>query len=588
MKEKQINPATQYDQVIAAYDRAFEKWEKRADKIVKRYRDEQRAKQDNDQTKFNILWSNVNTLVPACYSNVPKPDVARRFRDQDPVGRVASLILERALSFEIENYPDFRATMRQAVQDRFLPGRGTAWVRYEPHFKASGMQVPTDGLEISEDIDEPNEQIDYECCPTDYVNWRDFGHNVARTWEEVYVGWRIVYMYEDAVQERFGEEIASKIAYDASPEKTKKDPTLQEVKKQAKVYEIWDKQKKKVFWINKSIEGFLDERDDPLGLQGFFPFPKPLFATVTNDTLVPVPDFALYQDQARELDILADRIDGLVRMLQIKGCYDAATPELARLFTEGVNGTLIPIKNYAAFAEKHGFSGSLDIVDLKPIYEAIKVCFDSSTQIINFIYQITGISDIVRGQTDASETLGAQQMKVNFVGLRLGEMKRDVAIFATELLQTKAQIICQHFAPKTIVEMAAVEQLAPADQQLIPQAMELLLGRERLANPDSDSPNPMRSFRVEVNADSLVQMDEQAEKEGANELLAGMSRFFESSSQIGMAAPQMIPVLMELLKWALTKYKVGKNVEGTIDQALEQMKAAAMQPKPPDPAVQQE
>jgi len=584
-KDKIPEPVNYYDGLIAAYERAFQKWESRADKIVKRYRDEQRAKQDSDQTKFNILWSNVSTLVPATYSRVPQADVGRRFRDQDPVGRVASFILERALGFEIEHYPDYVSTMRQAVQDRFLPGRGTAWVRYEPHFKAQAAQLPSDGLQVSEDQDEPHEEIDYECAPTDYVHWKDFGHNVARTWEEVFVVWRIVYMYEEGVEERFGKKISSTLSYDATPEDRKKELTQQEMKKQARIYEIWDKQKKKAFWMSRSKKQLLDERDDPLGLQEFFPCSHPLYATMTNDSLVPVPDFALYQDQARELDIIADRIDGLVRMLQVKGCYDASTPELARLFTEGVNGTLIPVKNFAAFAERKGLQGSLDVVDLKPIYEAIKVCFESAREIINFIYQITGISDIVRGQTEAGETLGAQQLKVNFVGLRLGDMKRDVARFATDLLQLKAQIMCQHYSPQTILAMAAVEQLAPADQALVPQAMALLLGQQRMADPEAESPNPLRAFRIEVNADSLVQLDEAQEKEDAKEFLGGLARFLESAGQIGMAAPQMVPMLMELMKWSFTKFKVGKNIEGTIDQAIEQLKAAASEPKPPPPEV---
>lgn len=589
MAEKKQSPVDFYDGIIASYERALSPWESRAGKIVKRYRDEQRAKQDNDLTKFNILWSNVNTLVPACYSRVPQPDVGRRFRDQDPVGRVASLILERALTFEIEHYPDYRATMRQAVLDRFLPGRGTAWARYEPHFKAAD-KIPEDGLQVTEDADdeEPAEQIDYECAPTDYVHWKDFGHNIARTWEEVFVVWREVYMYEEGVEERFGKEIAKTLAYDATPEEKKREISFSEVKKQAKIYEIWDKQKKKVFWMTRGKKQMLDERGDPLGLQEFFPCPRPLYATMTNDTLIPVPDFVLYQDQARELDTIADRIDGLVKMLQIKGVHDSAVPELARLFTEGVNGTLIPVKNWAAFAEKNGLKGAIDIIDLKPIYEAIKVCFESAREIMNFIYQITGISDIVRGQSEASETLGAQQLKVNFVGLRLGDMKRDVARFATDLLQLKAQILCGHFSPDTIAAMAAVEQLAPADRELVGPALALLLGEERMMNPEAESPNPLRAFRIEVNADSLVQIDEQAEKEAANEMLGGLARFLETAATVGAAAPQMVPVMLELLKWALTKYKVGKNIEGTIDQALEQMKQAASQPKPPDPAVEAE
>jgi len=627
VKAKSEDPLNYYDGLISAYERAYQSWEKRSEAIIKRFRDEARASREA-VTKFNILWSNVNTLVPACYSKVPEPDVGRRFRDQDPVGRVSSLILERALRYELDHYPDYRATMRESVLDRFLPGRGTAWARYEPHFKA-GEQIPADGLQVTEDEDEPEEQIDYECAPVDYVHWKDFGHNVARTWEEVFVVWRIVYMYEEGVKERFGDEVAKSLPYDASPQDTKRELTQSEVKRQAKVYEIWDKQKKKVFWICRGPKKLnpLDERDDPLGLQEFFPCPRPLYATMSNDSLIPVPDFAQYQDQARELDTIADRIDGLVHMLQVKGVYDSATPELARLFTEGVNGTLIPVKNFMAFAEKKGLQGSMDLVDLKPIYEAIKVCFESAREIINFIYQITGISDIVRGQTEAGETLGAQQLKVNFVGLRLGDMKRDVARFATDILQLKAQVLCQHFSPQTIMAMAAVEQMAPADQQHVYQfqpgppqpgppdpmtgqpsmvpgppqpaigpdgkpapgaAMMLLLGEQRIADPESDSPNPLRSFRVEVNADSLVQIDEQAEKEAAKDFMGAMTKFLEITAQIGAVAPPMLPVTLEMIKWTASKFKIGKNFEGTLDQALEQMKQAAAQPKPPDPKIEAE
>jgi hypothetical protein len=104
---------------VATYEREFKAWESRAQKIIDRYRDEKRPS-NSTTSKFNILWSNVQTLTPATYSRIPQADVSRRFRDNDPVGRVASLILERALDFEIQHYPDFRATMKQSVQDRSL------------------------------------------------------------------------------------------------------------------------------------------------------------------------------------------------------------------------------------------------------------------------------------------------------------------------------------------------------------------------------------------------------------------------------------------------------------------------------------
>ena len=129
---------------VASYDGDFKKWEARAQKIIKRYRDDNRSQNTNETAKFNILWSNVQTLIPAVYARLPKADVSRRFGDNDQVGRVASLLIERALDFEIEHYPDFRATMKHAVEDRFLGGRGTAWVRYEPHVNA--VDMPEDGL----------------------------------------------------------------------------------------------------------------------------------------------------------------------------------------------------------------------------------------------------------------------------------------------------------------------------------------------------------------------------------------------------------------------------------------------------------
>ncbi len=83
-------------ETIAQYERTFKEWEGRSDKIVKRYRDDSRSR-NNPQAKFNILWSNVQTITPAIFARLPRPDVSRRFRDNDPIGRLASMMRERAL-----------------------------------------------------------------------------------------------------------------------------------------------------------------------------------------------------------------------------------------------------------------------------------------------------------------------------------------------------------------------------------------------------------------------------------------------------------------------------------------------------------
>ena len=581
-----------YLDAIAKYEREFKKWEERAAKIIKRYRDEGRSNtSDANAAKFNILWSNVQTLVPATFARVPQPDVSRRFRDQDPVGRVGALILERGLEFETQHYPDYRDTMTQCVHDRFLGGRGTAWIRYEPHFKAA----PPSG-QVTEDMEaqEPEEQLDYECAPVDYVHWKDFGHSVARTWEEVTLVWRKVYMSEAAVSKRFGEEIAKKIPYDSTPEDLKKaDRNSQtDIKQQACVIELWDKEDGVACWFSKSMKEFLDEKLDPLKLQQFFPCPKPLYATLTNEQLVPVPDFTLYQDQAVTLDTLADRAAGLVNMLQLKGVYDAsADPAIARLFTEGANGTLMPVKNWAAFAEKNGLKGQVDVYDLTPIAKALEAVYLAAEQQKQQVYEIMGISDIVRGSSDPDETLGAQELKGQYASMRLRAMQADVSRFATDILQLKAQVMCSKFNPQTLAAISAVEQLSEVDKAVVPDAMALLVGPERMQNPQAEAPNPLRAFRIEVNADSMIQMNEAAEKRDRMEFLTANGAFMEKATmmaaQAGAAAPIIVPLIMEMWKFGVTGFKVGKTIEGQFDEAAEKLKAMAGQPMP-DPAQMQE
>jgi hypothetical protein len=577
---------------IAQYERTFKEWEGRADKIVKRYRDDSRSR-NNPNAKFNILWSNVQTITPAVFARLPRPDVSRRFRDNDPIGRVASMMLERALEYEIEHYGDYASAMKQAVQDRLLGGRGTAWVRYEPHIvgQAAGMGegAPDDGFQVTEDADEAEteggiyredqERIEYECAPVDYVYWRDFGLTTARTWEEVTAVWRKVYMERDALIERFGEELGGKIPLDTKPETSKSfNEKMGEGSREALIYEIWDKATGQVIWLSKSMGEILDTRDDPLQLENFWPCPKPMFSTLTTDSLIPVPDFVLYQDQARQLDTLADRIDGFINALKVRGVYDASEPSLARLFTEGENNALLPVKNYGAFSEKGGLQGAINLVDIAPIAAGLNMAYQAMEQVKGQIYEIMGIADIQRGQTDPSETLGAQIIKSNNASGRLKTMQHDVVNFATALLQIKAQIICQHFTDDTIVKISGAMQLSPQDQALIPQALALL------------KDEPAKNFRIEVTTDSMIYQDEQQEKADRMEFLQAMGGFLSQAIPAAQATPEITPMMMEMLKFGVTAFKAGKGLEGLIDETADKFRQQAKemegQPKPPSPEQQ--
>lgn len=562
-----------YNAHIAAYEREFKKWEKRGDKIMKIYKDD--GSERKQGSSFNVLWSNVQTLKSATFARMPVPDVSRRFKDNDPVGRVAALMLERALTFEVQHYKDFGASLRQAVYDRFLPGRGVVWVRYEPTFKQVEDGAPEDGEQLTEDVEtetETAEELDFECAPVDYVHWKDFGHSVARTWEEVSIVWRKVYLRRPALIERFGKEEGGKIPLDATPDeqgKVRGSTDSDSVQSAALLYEMWDKDTGQCLFLSKSLNKIVQTIDDPLQLEEFFPCPPPLFATVTTDSLVPLPDYTLYQDQARQLDLLSTRIDGLVKALRVRGVHDASQPALARLFTDAGDNELIPVQNWTAFAEKQGLKGAIDIVDLTPIAVALKEAYAAFEQVKSQIYELTGISDIIRGETSPSETATAQQIKNSYASMRLKTYQDEVERFSARLLQLKAQIICNHFDDETICQISACRQLSQEDQQLVPQALQMLHDKVT------------RTFSIEVSTDSMVYQDEQQDKQDRTEFLGAVSGYLEKAVPAMEQTPVLGPLAIEMLKFVVRGFRVGKSIEGTIDQAMDQLRQQAQQLKAP-------
>jgi hypothetical protein len=217
--------------------------------------------------------------------------------------------------------------------------------------------------------------------------------------------------------------------------------------------------------------------------------------------------------------------------------------------------------------------GAINLVDIAPIAQALQMSYQAMEQVKGQIYEIMGIADIQRGQTDPNETLGAQIIKSNNAAGRLKTMQHAVVDFATELLSIKAQIICNHFTDDTIVKISGAMQLSPQDQALIPQALALL--RNEAA----------KNFRVEVTSDSMIFQDEQQEKADRLEFLSAMSGFLQQAVPASQANPELTPMLVEMLKFGVTAFKAGKGLEGMIDETAdkfrEQAKMAEGQPKPP-------
>jgi hypothetical protein len=470
-----------------------------------------------------------------------------------------------------------------------LVARGTAWLRYVPHFVQVNPPTPVEGVGVTDDAAEyesegsaeAQQQLAFEEVALDYIHWEDFIMSPARTWREVRWISRKAQMTREELVERFGEEIGNAVKLDAKPEtrdgeQSASDRLREEIISRANVYEIWNRANKRVCWIAKGYDaGPLDERDDPLRLKEFFPCPRPLFGTLTSDSLNPIPDFCFYQDQADELDDLTERLSKMVEACRNRGVYDASQDaSIGRLFQEASDNFMVPVNNWSAFSQANGLKGVMDFVPLEPTVLAIQQLTARSDAVKRDIYEITGISDIIRGYSDAGETATAQQIKGQFAALRLKDRQAEVARFARDLIAMTAEVISEHFQPQTIALMACVQEMPPEMQQAFPAAMELIR---------SDA---MRNFRVEIETDSTIAIDEQGDKQAANEFLAAMGQYLTASLPIAQQAPELLAMLGEGAMFLTRRFRAGRQLETSIEsgfKALEQRAQMMAQNPQPDP-----
>lgn len=562
--------AAKFKQELASSQQEMKDWQTTGRKIVKRYRDTRPQGQSellSRESRYNIFWSNVQTQLPALYARTPKPEIERRFKDQDNLGRIASLVLERSTEFTLKEY-DFDRQMVSAVTDFLLVGRGQARVRYVPTFK---MEMGADG--------EPFEVLDREEVRAEHVFWEDFAHSVARCWEEVsWVAFRC-YLTRKELISRFGEEVGKEVPlnYEPSGQDALSDDEKRRLNKKAEIWEIWNKDDKKVYWISKAWDKPLDVKDDPLGLKDFFPCPRPLYATMTSESLIPVADYLQYRDQANELDIITGRIVTLTEALRVAGVYDGSCSALHQLLSSSGDNTLYPEPNWAGLVQQGGLDGAIYFLPIEPVIAVLKRLYEAREQVLQAIYQITGLSDIIRGLSNPNETATAQQIKGQFGTLRIATRQADVQRFAKDLISLKAEIIAEHYAPETIYQISGYQYMTgvtPEDPTEFDAIMELLRN------------DPQRTFRIEIETDSTIAINKQADQAATTEYLNSVGSFMQSMGPLLQNLPEFAPLVGEMLRLSGRSFNAGRPLAGVLDNCfaslLERLNAPpeAQQPDP--------
>ncbi len=573
---------------IKAAQRRLRQFHKRGDDITSRFIDERdgsaRGTEGYESYSLNLFHSNISTLQSMLYGSTPKVDVAREYHDpDDDVARVAGLMFERILQADVEpSGSDFPTVLQSCLQDRLLPGLGVARVRYEPITEEQPVVDPM-GQPVYDENGEPltQEVLVSEEAPIDYVHWSDFLWSWGRTWSELHwVGFRS-WLDKEQAAKRFGEDIAKALTYskqtpDADQDSVPEQGADQEsVTQKAEVWEIWCKHDNYVYWYAPGQDTILDRKRDPLGLDGFYPIPKPMIANQTTKLVIPTADFIIAQDLYNQIDELYTRITVITRAIKVVGVYDeAAGQSVGRMLKEGQENDLIPVENWAMFAEAGGLRGKIDWFPAEQVVGTLQTLKAVLDEQIALLQQVTGMADIMRGQSQQYAGVGQEQLKAQFGSIRVQALQDDFARFASDLESLKAEVISKHFEMRTIAQQSSAEFLPRPDQQLINPALELMK-------------SPDMKWRINIKPESIAMVDYQNLKSEKSEFIMSVSQFIQSSQGMIEAVPGSTPVLLEMLKWSVAGLKGADYLEGILDQGIQLAQQAAQNPQQEGPSQEE-
>jgi hypothetical protein len=564
-----LKPVELWAAEIEAAEKELKKFRERGRIVTRKFIDE-RGAMESSYKWFNVFYANTQILESALYAQLPKPAVSRKYLDyNDDIARVAALIIQRCITQDLDDPNDnFDSTMRHCVQDRLVPGLATAWLRLETDTEEVSVP-PTPGNDL--DPEETTLAIKDQRVVIDYVFWEDFLWSPCRVWEERRWTGRKAYMDREELVERFGDEKGKACPLNYSTLKTNESmqgvTPVEDVLKKAVVYEIWDRTTRKIVWYCKGMTSLLDEKDDFLGLAGFEPCPRPMLANVSTSNTTPRPDYYMIQDQYTELDSINNRISMLIQACKVVGVYDKSAVGVQRMLTEGFDNQLIPVDNWAMFAEKGGLKGQIDWLPLETVAAVLQQLNAAREVIKGQIYELTGIADIVRGASKASETLGAQQIKAQFASVRIKKLQDEVARFAADMMRIKAELMIKHFSPEMLIKKSNI--MATGNDEYVAPAMQLLQDEDGF------------EWRISINADTLAQADYAMEKQDRMDMMTSVSKFMQMMIPMLQQAPKSAPLMLSMMKWAIAGFKNADEIEGMLDKELSGLEQLARQPPPP-------
>ena len=562
-------------------NRMEKNWRTNATEVVKRYRDERNRDSKSSQTyQFNILYSNVETLRPAFFSQNPEPVVNAVYAD-DPEASYMAKVLKKCLK-ELMDDADYYGFGTSVVTDYLLPGRSTARIEYCPDIRDVSKEISLeqrDGEFYKGGSDEPvpyesitfkdgapylfesadeivDETIKFRRWP-----WADYRQQYKRHFDDVeWIAFRR-FLNEKELKKNFKSK-ASEIPQLYGPDGNSEQEKDGDKCTHAEIWEVYSKNERKLYIGCEGMDDWITTHDDPTLVRNFFPTPEPLLNIKTEDSLVPIPEYTIYQDQASELDKVTHRLAMLQDALKAVGFYAGSAGDLMTQLQSASELTLIPVDDWAAMQGSGGIDGKISWLPVEHFAKVMISLSQTRDRLIQTIFEITGISDIMRGSTDPRETRGAQSLKAQFGSRRLSVRQAVVQRYLRDCLRIASEMIGEHFSAETVSKLSGM--------QVTDEQMQLLRD------------DGIRNYRIDIETDSTIAPDEEREKQQIVEAIGALGQFLATVAPL-VQSGQLTPGLAaELLKRSLRPFRFGAEIEELLDQAAQAAQQQGGQPRDPE------
>ena len=553
---------------IKSAEKRDDPWTPEAEQAEKAYLADEDSKVTGKIYDFNILHSNIETMVPAVFNSAPVPDIRERFRTgpTDPntaAARIAAQVIERAILVQVDDSA-LVIELEEVTQDALLAGRGVIRVRFDADEEEIPGQPVIDPMTGAPMVDpfgmpvmgEPqiiitNERLTYEC-----VSWRDYREGPAKKWRDVpWVAFRHCLPWEE-VQRIQDPELKAILSVGGTEGEEEPDADADTY-----IWEIWCKSDRKVYMIVHETGEVLSITPDPLGLKGFFPSARPVQPITATGNRRPVCPFSVYKALANELERLTKRITAITDGLRVRGMIAGESADLQEL-ADAEDNQLIPISNLEAYAATGGIEKAIAWWPVDRAIQVLRELYAARDQTKSMIYEVTGISDIIRGESSASETATAQQIKSQWGGLRIRKLQQQIERCAREVFVISAELIGPKFSPETLSRMTGI--------QITPDVAAVLSA-------------PLDNYRIDVESDSTIRADMTRAKGEMGEFLNATATFFATMAPVVQQAPALAGPVADIYAAFSRCFNLGKQADDALEEMATAAKQQAQQPQGPSP-----